>query len=458
MTTLNNTSSLSTAGIEFDKLSRGVDRILDRWTNGNKPTKLTLLNDLAAAIQPGADWGALKAAAKRSPVTNLKSHAHLIPNLPKMAAILPARLSAVSYGENDLRISELTNDVQPLFSLNHDGDPIVGLLLNMTDGNGSCDVSKYSRLILVRDRKTYTKSLHALDLAPDTARLIYGSIHNLQLTELYHVFAQSDCGRLHILLGPSQCIASVPEAYGRVAPPSIPSQGLRILFDDGDVPSAEAVDNLLRLASAVLPHLGLKQFPTEAVQFKLSEPLIQVWKPLDFEFSQHLDERPMYRQPGSQDWVHDDDFLYDHRIQPSTTLGEPLDLALALINIDDPDVYLKVSLIPGLKRAKRSTGLKPGWRGGFYREWDILRLRSGNRAEILALDEATRRRLETGLNGWAMHEGYNLTDDLSQVKAEALVSRHSRRASHHMKQVEAIMDGADPTDKTLMKSLELSPV
>ena len=39
MTTLNNTTSLSTAGVEFDKLSSGVDRILERWSNGNKPTR-----------------------------------------------------------------------------------------------------------------------------------------------------------------------------------------------------------------------------------------------------------------------------------------------------------------------------------------------------------------------------------------------------------------------------------
>ncbi|OAO02239.1 hypothetical protein A8B75_12390 [Sphingomonadales bacterium EhC05] len=458
MTTLNNTTSLSTAGVEFDKLSSGVDRILERWSNGNKPTKLTLLNDLAAAIQPGANWGALKAAAKESPVTNSKSHAHLIPIVPKSGVELPARISSVSYSEKGLKISELADDVQPLFSLNHEGDPIVGLLLSLTEGNGFCEVSNYSRLILVRDGETYTKSLHALDLAPEIARLIYGSIHNLQSIELYPVFAQSDCGQLHILLGPSQCIATLPEAYGRVAPPSIPSQGLRILFDEGEAPLAADVEMSLRLASATLPHLGLKQFPTEAVQFKLSEPLMQVWKPVAFEFSQNLDERPMYREPGSQDWVHHDDFLYDNGIQPSTTLGEPLDLALALINIDDPNVYLKASLTAGLKNPRGSKNLKPGWRGGLHSKWEVLRLRSGNRAEILSLNEATRKRLETGLNGWAMHEGYNVTDDLSLVKAEALISRHSRRASHHMKQVEAIMDGADPTDKTIMKSLELSPV
>ncbi len=64
--------------------------------------------------------------------------------------------------------------------------------------------------------------------------------------------------------------------------------------------------------------------------------------------------------------------------------------------------------------------MKRGWRGELHSKWEVLRLRSGNRAEILSLNEATRKRLETGLNGWAMHEGYNVTDDLSLVKADAI--------------------------------------
>ena len=38
--------------VELDRLSKGVDRILERWIGENRPTKLTLLNDLAAAISP----------------------------------------------------------------------------------------------------------------------------------------------------------------------------------------------------------------------------------------------------------------------------------------------------------------------------------------------------------------------------------------------------------------------
>lgn len=435
--------------VEFDQLSKGVDQILGRWTGSDRPTKLTLLNDLAAAIQPGANWGALKAAAStKSPPLSLISHANLVPHVPKAAIDLPARLSPVRCGEDDLMIADLAEDVQALFSLKHDGDSIIGLTLSVADGNGYCDASIWNRLILQRDGIVYTKSVHALDLAPDVARLIYGAIQNLQSTDLYPIFGQAACGRLHILLGPSQCVASLPQALGRDAPVNIPSQGLRLLFDEGEAPSAADIDVLLRLASAALPHLGLKGFPTDKpVQFKLSQPLSRVWKQIDFQFSPHLDDRPMFRKPGTENWAHFDDFLIGSGIETLGILGEPLDLALALVDVDDADVYLKVSLTPVPKNLRRSTRLKPGWRGGFHRRWDVLRLRAGEPAEILSLESATRKRLETGLNGWAIHEGYSVTDDLSLVKAEALIARRVRRASHHMKQVEAIMNGADPTDQ-----------
>lgn len=458
MTTYSDTPHGDTLSVELDQLSKGIDRILERWAGENRPTKLSLLNDLAAAIRPGANWGALKAsAASLSQAPAEVSNARLIPSITNSALDLPARLFPVRTGDDDLKISKLIEDVQPLFNLTHGNDPIIGLELSVSDGNGCCDASIYNRLILLRDGAAYASTVHAFDLSPEAARLIYCAIQNLQSTELYPVFAQSDCGSLRVLVGPSRCAVSLPEIYGRGAPASIPSQGLRVLFDEGDVPSAGDIDISLRLASAALPHLGLKQFPTEGpVQFKLSEPLTKVWSPVEFEFPNSLDDRPMFRQPETQDWMHMAEFLYDVRVHPNGTLGEPLDLALALINVDDPDVYLKVSLTSGPKNPRGSSGLKPGWRGGLHLGWEVLRLRPGQPAEILSLDAAARQRFETGFNGWAMHEGYSLTDDPSLVKAEALIARDSRRASHHMRQVAAIMDGADPHDETLMKSLESS--
>ncbi|WP_299916014.1 hypothetical protein [uncultured Roseobacter sp.] len=456
MTTHSDMPHGETLAVKFDQLSKGIDRVLDRWTGDNRPTKLTLLNDLAASIRPGANWSALKADATKVAGTPLAtSHASLIPMVKTPEADFPARLCPVRSGEHDLPLAELIEEVQPLFSLHHDGDPIIGLELSVTDGNGYCDASIYNRLIVLRDGVARVDGVHAYDLSPDAARLIYCAIQNLQSTELYPVFAQSACGSLRVLIGPTSCAVSLPEIYARGAPASLPSQGLRVLFDEGDVPSAGNVDIALRLASAALPHLGLGQFPADApVQFKLSEPLTGVWASVPFDFSDALDDRPMFREPGTQDWTHNADLLYDAGIQPHGTLGESLDLALALIDVDDPYIYLKVSLISGPKNPRGSSGLKPGWRGGFHRAWEVLRLRHGHPAECLSLDAATRQRFETGFNGWALREGYSLTDDPSLVKAEALIARDSRRASHHLKQVAAIMEGADPTDDALMKSLE----
>ena len=52
-----------------------------------------------------------------------------------------------------------------------------------------------------------------------------------------------------------------------------------------------------------------------------------------------------------------------------------------------------------------------------------------------------------------MHEGHELVDDVKRVRAEALIPRDVRRASQHLRQVEAIMNGADPHDKELLRRI-----
>jgi hypothetical protein len=450
-----NISGDTSIAVKFDRLSKGIDRILERWPDGSRPTKLTLLNDLAAAIQPGSDWGALKASTDAGSRTSRSTHVDLIPKVSRTAVRLPARLTPVNIDEDEPNLSDLAQNLQPLFTMKHGGDLIIGLELSLTDGNGFCEASIYTNLILVRDGQVRVIPAYARDLAADAAQLIFAAIHDLQAIELYSVFAQADCGRLHILVGPCDSVGSLPEIFGRGAPADLPAHSLRILFDQGKTPSAADLDILLRLASSALPHLSLKQFPSDkAVQFRLTQPLNDAWKPADFIFPPDLDDRTMFLVPGSTDWVHDDDYLYKNRVPIHSKLNEALDLALTLIDIDDPDVYLKVSLTPQPKNLRTPNGLKPGWRGGFHSGWEILRMRQSGGAEILSLDQATRKRLAAGLHGWAIREGFSLVQSRARVKAEALIQRSRRRAAHHLKQVEAIMNGADPMDETLMQSLE----
>lgn len=440
--------------VELDRLSKGIDRILARWPDGSRPTKLTLLNDLAAAIQSGSDWGALKSSTGVRPPTMRRTHADLIPKVSQAAVRLPARLSPVDSDEDDPKLRDLAQNVQPLFTMTHYGDAIIGLALSLNDGNGFCEASIYTKLVLLRDGQVHVVPADVRDLAADAAHLIFAAIQDLQAIELYSVFTQAACGRLHILIGPCKSVGSLPEFYGRGAPADLPTQSLRILIDEGETPSAADLDVLLRLASATLPHLSLKQFPADkTVQFRLTQPLAGVWKPADFKLPAGLDDRTMFLIPGSADWVHNDRYLYKNRVPIHSKLNEALDLALTLIDVDEPDVYLKVALAPEPKNPRTPNGLKPGWRGGLHPEWEIFRKRPGQVAEVLSLDQAMRKRLVAGLNGWAVREGFSLVQDRSQVKAEALIQRSRRRAAHHLKQVEAIMDGADPADEALMQSL-----
>jgi hypothetical protein len=50
-----------------------------------------------------------------------------------------------------------------------------------------------------------------------------------------------------------------------------------------------------------------------------------------------------------------------------------------------------------------------------------------------------------------MHEGHEVIDDRALSRTEALIPRDLRRASQHLLQVEAIMNGVDPRDKELLR-------
>lgn len=441
--------------VELDRLSKGVDRILERWTGEDRPTKLTLLNDLAAAISPGSNWGALKAKQIKRVRLPMRQNTSFIPAVNRSAKELPARLAEVKSTGNGIDLAYLVEEIRPLFEMRHTGVPIIGLELSIVEGNGYSEASIHAKLILNRGGIIGIVEAYASDLEPVVAQLIYNAIQNLNSIELYPTLAQSACHALRIVVGPFDCVLSIPEFYGHTPDESYASQGLRVLLDEGDTPSVTDLDLALRLASAAAPYLGQRQFAEHgSVRFRLSQPLMQVWKPINFSVPDPLNDRPMFWIPDGEYWTHEGDhYLLDHNIWTHSTLGEPLDLALALINIDDPDVYLKVSLSPMPKTSKKSGRLQGNWRGGFYRDFQILRLREGKPAQELRLDGHTKERFERGFIGWAVHEGHEVIEDRARTKTEALIRRDLRRASQHLRQVDAIMNGADPTDKELLRRI-----
>ena len=445
--------SAETLPIKLVDLSKGVDRILERWTGENRPTKLTLLNDLAAVISPGSNWGALKAKQFKRAHPQTGQNTSFIPAINRSAKEFPARLAKVKNSGNGIDLAYLVDEIRPLFAMRHAGDPIIGLELSVVEGNGYSEASIYAKLILNRGDAIGIAEAYASDLEPVVAQLVYNAIQNLNSIELYTALAQNACNALWIVVGPFDCVLSIPEFYGRTPDESHASQGVRVLLDEGDTPSVTDLDLALRLLSAVAPHLGQKQFAEHgSVRFRLSQPLMQVWKPIGFTAPDLLDDRPMFWIPDGEYWAHEgDNYLLDHNIWTHSTLGEPLDLALALINIDDPDVYLRVALTPMPKRSQRSGQRQENWRGGFHRDFQVLRIRAGQPTQELRLDAETKKRFEAGFLGWAMHEGHEVIDDRTLARTEALIPRDLRRASQHLLQVEAIMNGVDPRDKELLR-------
>ena len=441
--------------VELDNLSKGVDRILERWTGEGRPTKLTLLNDLAAAISPGSNWGALKAKQTKRVRLPTGQNTSFIPAINRSAKEFPARLSEVKNTGNGIDIAYLVEEIRPLFAMRHAGNPIIGLELNVMEDNGYSEASIYAKLILSRDGAVSIAEAYASDLEPVVAQLIFNAIQNLNCVELYPTLAQSDCQKLRIVVGPFDCLLSVPEFYGQTPDDDYASQGVRVLLDEGGTPSVTDLDLALRLASAAAPHLGQKQFVEHGgVRFRLSQPLMQVWKPVEYSVPDVLDHTPMFWIAEGKYWTHEGDhYLLDHNIWTHSTLGEPLDLALALINIDDPDVYLKVALTPRPKSPKKNGQLQENWRGGFHRDFHVLRIRDGEPTQELRLEADTKKRFEAGFIGWAVHEGHEVVEDRARTRVEALIPRDLRRASQHLRQVEAIMNGVDPRDKELLRRI-----
>ncbi|WP_203228088.1 hypothetical protein, partial [Roseovarius dicentrarchi] len=102
---------------------------------------------------------------------------------------------------------------------------------------------------------------------------------------------------------------------------------------------------------------------------------------------------------------------------------------------------------------KKSGRLKENWRGGFHREYQVFRIHEGEPTQELRLDDRTKERFERGFIGWAVHEGHEVVEDKARTRTEALIPRDLRRASQHLRQVEAIMNGVDPTDKELLRRI-----
>ncbi|WP_411839882.1 hypothetical protein [Paracoccus sp. ME4] len=433
--------------VAFDQLSKGIDRILDRWPSGQRPTKLRLLNDLAAAIRPGSDWGALKAATNTVSAPAAGMNTGFIPYPPKDSLTATARLTAVEADEDRLSLSDLSENARPLFGMTHQGERILGLDLTLSDGNGFCQASIYPRLILFRDGAIRSVRAFADELEAEAARLIFGAVQDVQSVPLSPIMSQAGGCDLRVLLGPCRAVGVFPKPYHGVEDPDLSGMGLRVLFDEDDVPDPADLDILLRLASAALPHLDLQQYPADrSIHFRLIQPMQDVWRPSRFDRPSTLEDRPVYLIPKIGQWVEWGHKLLDPGFLDHGSLGEALDLALALIGIDDRDVFLRARMTPEPKRHRGARAARPGWRGGLAADWEVLRLPEAGEARTLVLDGDTAGRLARALNGWAIREGYAVLDEAGDAGVEALIPRNERRATHHLAQVRAIMEGADPGD------------
>jgi hypothetical protein len=410
------------------RLSSAISRILSRFSSESTPTKLTLLNDLAEAIRPGSNWEALEAAMRPEAQEERRQAAAAevaIPPAPRGARTLPARLWLIEDEAEQVRLRDLIEDSRPLFVLTHRGLPIVGLELQAYDGNGDLDVSFWPNLFVLKDGQVAYYTPHALGMEDEVARLAFGAVQNLTAAPFYSVFGQLDAASLRIILGPCAAAAAIPSSVGQAAPRDIATQSVRVIAAKDSPPDERELEILLALAGSAMPHLGVKGFGTldGIVRLRISVPRHVTCSPVKMSLPDALGEYDSFWRNGGEGWsAADPRGLYSGI---PGTIAEALDLALAVLNIDDPDLFLHAWVYPPSKKELNSRP-EVGWRGGLFAGWRILRLRPGAPAESLSLPPEEWNRLELSLNGWTIREGLRVGDP-GKDAIEFLILRGRRR-------------------------------
>jgi hypothetical protein len=453
MTTMNGVGEDDLIVTTTRSLSQAIERILKRFPDGERPSKLLLLNDLAGAIRPGANWGALKAAALASGEggsvrreTPTKRALLLAPHAAKGARVLPARLHAMAHDPKAFSLAEDIEDVLPLFDLTHDGEPIIGLEVVVEEGNGYADATPWPNLFVLSGGRVERRRDPAIAMEDKVARLVFAAVQNVAALRLYPLLAQLAAHRLHVIFGPARAIGVFPVGWsGGPRRDLVAAQAARVVAPADAPLAAGDLDAIARLMGAALPTLGLEDYGAldGPVRFVFSEPRDVSWKALS---AKDLPANPassefLWRGPDGA-WRRDDFHLAKGFVMEPYKLDEALDLTLAALDVDELEhIFLHAVIAPPRGRSNKLK-IEPGWRGSLLHGWRIVRLRPGSQPEEAALPDEISEKIAAGLEGWAAREGYNVAAGPSRDAVEVLIPRPLRRASNHLDEVRALVDVA----------------
>lgn len=437
------------------RLSDAVERMMRRFPETARPSKQALLNDLAEALRPGANWGGLLAAAREARARNERSA--MPPDDPARAARLveiEAALSRLKRSSTsiEVRLTEIAckTDEEPLALIADDlhavfgaevewAGPIAAIVFRVDEGNGYHETSVQFDVLVLTEAGLIKADAAPADLPADVARAILNAIQCLDLAGLGPVIGQYGGAPINLMIGaPRLAIATVRPWRGERI--NSAATRPRMLIDPADPPDTADYARALDLLSAAAVHLGMAAEGDVPPRFSLSAPRSVDWTPVDLATPPDLGPHryPVRQKDGS--WSNDLEPLHKANVGEPYRVDRAIDLALAVVNVDDPAIcFLGAFTAPRGKRTAPRDTTRPGWRGVIARDWRLVKFDPARGALALRLDPGTETQLRRGVNAWLTREGYRVIEARAKSAIEMLVLRDQRRSRDKVAEMAALI-------------------
>lgn len=197
-----------------DHLSRAAEAILRRFPSTDRPEKNAILNDIAAALRPGKNWGGLLDAHREGHQTVTSDGQSEFPNalraLEKVAQHKPDK--TVVIGAVDRRLSNAGGVVDTCFigasgglgalEIDSDGGVLVGIVVDIIEQMSGYEVQPVPSLLIVKDDRLIKIDYNRIDATPATAQLVFQVLQEVWFTDWSELLHAEGISIGQVIVGP----------------------------------------------------------------------------------------------------------------------------------------------------------------------------------------------------------------------------------------------------------------
>lgn len=433
-----------------EQVSRVADRFLRR--SGKPVTKPMLLNDFAAEIMPGKNWGGLLAAAsakpsgEAGPARLAKIMSGLKPSRPD-AAPIGARLVRFSQAGPLLadppflrvRISEALVE-----GAKTDKAAVAGMVIRVIGTHARAQFDTDFSVLLSADNEIFTEDLEVEALTAQAGAALLQVLTCAGRIDWSALLAAEGVSQGLLVLGPARCIGLIPldlfdrmnadEGVGRMD-----ADAVRLIADpDSGADAMRDTAAMARLISRALCDLALDWGASEGGDFRIDLDAAAPEPALAGAAVPGLPEdvldHGIYARPGPRhEWAEAMSRLETSRARDfEYILGEALDLALRAQQVDCTDPLFIQAVVHDTDYGRNyQRHISADWKiltfqNGAFREWRLSREDADNvlRKNLLTwLRHSERTQVVPGED---MPEG---SFELIAGKAAHLNANHWRKAA-----------------------------